>query len=111
MAWSGVAARRRAVILSGSDAWAWCLVVVGDEAIDGRLEIDGTLEGATFQATLGQGGKEAFGCVEPAGPGGREVERPAWMPAQHAISSGVLVAGARCRDRTVSEAEPALCRL
>jgi hypothetical protein len=57
------------------------LVVVGDEAVDGGLEIGDAIEDAAFQAALGQDGEEPLDGVEPAGGGGREVERPSRMAA------------------------------
>jgi hypothetical protein len=57
-------------------------VVLGDEAVDGGLEIEDTPEDAALEAALGQDGEEAFDSVEPTGLGGREMEGPARMTAQ-----------------------------
>ena len=86
----------------GGDDFVWVggpgegpglLVVVGDEAVDGGLEIDDALEDAALEATLGKDGEEALDGVEPAGRGGREVERPARMAAQPGNHLGVFVGG------------------
>ena len=81
------------MILSGSAVQTkgfGCLVVVGDEAVDGGLEIDDALEDAALEATLGEDGEEALDGVEPAGGGRGEVEGPARMPAQPSITLGCL---------------------
>lgn len=43
------------VWIGGPDEGFWLLVEVGDEAIDGALEIDDALEDAALEAPLGEG--------------------------------------------------------
>ena len=50
------------------------LVVLGDEAVDGGLEVDDGAEDAALQPPLGQLGEEALDGVEPRAGGRREVE-------------------------------------
>ena len=52
-------------------------VVVGEEAIDGFLEVGDRSEDAALEAALGQDGEEALDGVEPGSRGRREVEGPA----------------------------------
>jgi hypothetical protein len=54
-------------------------VVLGEIAIDGGLEVDDGVEGATLETPLGQLGEEAFDHVKPRARGRREVEREALM--------------------------------
>jgi hypothetical protein len=42
------------VWIGGPDEGLWLLVVVGDEAIDGGLEIDDAFEDAALEAPLGE---------------------------------------------------------
>jgi hypothetical protein len=46
------------VWIGGPDEGLWLLVVVGDEAIDGGLEIDDAFEDAALEAPLGEDGEE-----------------------------------------------------
>lgn len=55
------------VRIGGPDERLGCLVVVGHEAIDGRLEIDNALEDAALEAAFGENGEEALNGVEPTG--------------------------------------------
>ena len=64
------------VWIGGPDEGLWLLVVVGDEAIDGGLEIDDAFEDAALEAPLGEDGEETLDGVEPTGRGGREMESP-----------------------------------
>ena len=41
------------------------VVVLGDEALDGGLEVDDGVAGAAFQASFGELGEEALDGVEP----------------------------------------------
>jgi hypothetical protein len=54
---------------------------LGEEAIDGGLEIDDALEDAALEALPGQLGEEAFDRVEPGVRRGKQGERRAsiWM--------------------------------
>src|ERR1700692_584672 len=58
------------VWIGGPDEGIWLLVVVGDEAIDGGLEIDDAFEDAALEAPLGEDGEETLDGVEPTGRGG-----------------------------------------
>ena len=69
------------VWIGGPDQGLWLLVVVGDEAIDGGLEIDDAFEDAALETPLGEDGEETLDGVEPTGRGGREMEAPARMDA------------------------------
>ena len=54
------------VWIGGPDEGLWLLVVVGDEAIDGGLEIDDAFEDAALEAPLGEDGEETLdGGVRP----------------------------------------------
>jgi len=56
------------------------------------------LSGSVVQTTPGEDGEEALDGVEPAGGGGREVERLAGMSAQPFDHLGVLVGGVIVED-------------
>ena len=47
------------------DERLWGLVVLLDEAVDGRLEIDGGVEDAMFEPSAGELGGEAFDGIQP----------------------------------------------
>ena len=51
--------------VGGPDEGLWLLVVVGDEAVDGGLEIDDALEDAALEAALVRMAKKPFDGVEP----------------------------------------------
>ncbi len=53
------------------------LVMLGNEAVNGGLQIGDGAEHAVFEPPLCQLGEEAFDRVKPGARGGREVERPA----------------------------------
>ena len=55
------------------------LVVLGDEAVDGGLQVDDGVEDAVLQAAAGELGEETLNRVQPGAGGGREVEGPARM--------------------------------
>jgi hypothetical protein len=86
------------VWIGGPDEGLGLVVVIDDEAVDGGLQIDDALEDAALEAALGEDGEESLDGVEPAGGGGREVERPARMPAQPFDHLGVLVGGVVVED-------------
>jgi hypothetical protein len=86
------------VWIGGPDEGLWLLVVVGDEAIDGGLEIDDAFEDAALEAPLGEDGEETLDGVEPTGRGGREMEAPARMTPQPFDHLGVLVSGVVVED-------------
>jgi hypothetical protein len=72
--------------------------VLGDEAVDGGLEINDTPEDAALEAALGENGEEALDGVEPTGRGGGEVEGPARMTPQPFDHLRVLVGGVVIED-------------
>jgi hypothetical protein len=86
------------VWIGGPDEGLWLLVVVGDEAIDGGLDIDDAFEDAALEAPLGEDGEETLDGVEPTGRGGREMEAPARMTPQPFDHLGVLVSGVVVED-------------
>src|SRR6202158_863813 len=86
------------VWIGGPDEGLWLLGVVGDEAIDGGLEIDDAFEDAALEAPLGEDGEETLDGVEPTGRGGREMEAPARMTPQPFDHLGVLVSGVGVED-------------
>ena len=59
------------VWIGGPDEGLWLLIMVGDEAVDGGLQVDDALEDAALETTLGEDGEEALDGVEPAGRGRR----------------------------------------
>jgi hypothetical protein len=68
--------------------------MIDDEAVDGGLEIDDALE----NPALGEDGEEVLDGIEPAGRGGREMERPAEVSAQPFDHLGMLVGGVVVED-------------
>ena len=74
------------------------MVVLGDVAVDRRLQVDDPAEAATFQPAPGQGGEEALDRVHPRGRGRGEVEDPARMPGQPGPHLRVLVGGVVVQD-------------
>jgi len=74
-------------------------VVVGDEAIDGALEIDDAFEDTAPEAAPGEVGEEALDGVEATGRGWREMECPARMTAQPFDPLGMLVSDVVVQDR------------
>ena len=104
---AAVAPGAHAVLLADQAGWhmigspdegLWLLVVVGDEAIDGGLEIDDAFEDAALEAPLGEDGEETLDGVEPTGRGGREMEASARMTPQPFDHLGVLVSGVVVED-------------
>ena len=51
--------------ICGPDEGFWLLVVLGEEAVDGGLEVDDGVKDAAFQAPLRQPGEETLHRVEP----------------------------------------------
>ena len=47
------------------DERLWGLVVLLDEAVDGRLEIDEGVEDAVFEPSAGELGEKAFDGIQP----------------------------------------------
>ena len=84
--------------IGGPDERLWLLVVIGDEAIDGGLEIDDALENAALGASFGQDGEETLNGVEPAGRGWGKVECPSRVPPEPLDNLGVLMSGVVIED-------------
>ncbi len=82
------------VWIGGPGEGSWSVVGLGEEAIDGGLEVDDGSE----DAALGQLGEEAFHGVEPAGRGRGEVEDPSRMSPEPGAHLGVLVDGVVVQD-------------
>lgn len=57
-------------------------VCLGDEAVDGDLQVNDGSEHASLEATAREFGEEVFDRIEPGCRGRGEVERPAGMPSQ-----------------------------
>jgi len=55
------------VRISSPDERSWVAVMLGEVAVDGRLEIHQGVEHAAFEATVGQLGEEALDRVQPRG--------------------------------------------
>ena len=68
-------------------------VCLGDEAVDGDLEINDGSEDAALEASARELGEEAFDRIEPGRRGRGEVERPARMLRQPLAHLGMLVGG------------------
>ena len=66
-----------AVRICGPDEGPWAFVGLGEEAVDGRLEIDDPAEDAAPEPLIRRLGEEAFDRVEPGGRGRREMEMEA----------------------------------
>ena len=66
-------------------------VVLGDEAVDGGLQLDDGVEDAAFQASFGELGEEALDGVEPGAGRGHGVKGKAFMPAEPSADLGMLV--------------------
>ncbi len=74
------------------------LVMLVEEAIDGRLEVDDGVEDAAFQSSLGELGKKAFDGIEPRARRRREVEGEALVTGQPGPNLGMLVSGVIIED-------------
>ena len=68
-------------------------VGLGEEAIDGGLQLDDGSEHAAFEPPLGELREEAFDGVEPGCRSGGEVEGPARVPLQPGADLRMLVGG------------------
>lgn len=86
------------VRVGGPDKGLWRLIVLGDKAIDRRLQIDDAPEDAPFEAALGEDGEEAFHSIDPTRRGGREVEGPAGMAIKPGQDLGVFVGNVVIED-------------
>ena len=68
-------------------------VVFGDIGLDGALKVDDGVKDAAFEPSLGQGCKEAFDRIEPAGGRWGIVEGPAWVAGAPCLHLWMLVGG------------------
>ena len=98
----------------------WIIIGLGDEAVNGCLEIDNGSEYPAFESALGEFGKETLDGVEPRAGGWREVEdesRVAGEPLTHLrmLVGGVIVeddvhdlSGRHLRRNSIQEADELL---
>jgi hypothetical protein len=84
--------------VGGPDERLGALVVLGEIAVDGGLEVDQRVESAALQAAAGQRGEEGLDGVEPGAGGRREVEGPARMTGEPGADLGMLVGGVVVED-------------
>lgn len=82
-----------AVRIGGPDEGLRVGVVVGDEEVDGGLEIDHRAEDAALQPASGEPGEEALDGVEPRARGRDEVEGEARVAVEPAPDLRVLMGG------------------
>jgi hypothetical protein len=87
-----------AVGIGGPSEGLWIIICLGEEAIDGGLEIDDGAEDAAFQSTPGKLGKEALDGIEPGARGWREVEDEALVPVEPGADLRMLVGGVIVED-------------
>ena len=80
--------------------WAWDIVGLGEEALDGGLEIDQGSEHAELQPSLAQLGEKTLHGIEPGGRFRRVVEGEARMAIEPGLHFGVFVTAGICRGRT-----------
>ena len=80
-----------ALWVGGPDEWFGIGIGLGDEAIDGGLEIKDGSEHAALEAATRELGEEAFDRVEPGSGDRGEVECPARMPGQPFLHFRMLV--------------------
>ena len=55
--------------IGGPDEGFGALIVLGEVAVDGGLEVDQGMEHAAFEAAAGQLGEEALDGIQPRGGG------------------------------------------
>ena len=79
-----------ALWVGGPDEWFGIGVSLGDEAVDGGLEIKDGSEYASLEATARELGEEAFDRVGPGARGWSDAEGDALMPQQSSLHIGVL---------------------
>jgi hypothetical protein len=87
-----------AIGVGGPDEGLGVVVVLGEVAIDGSLEVDQRVKGAALQAPPGEGGEEGLDRIDPRAGGRREVEGPARMPDEPGADLGMLVGGVVVED-------------
>src|SRR5262245_20207262 len=72
--------------------------MLGEVAVDGRLEVDDGMKDAALETPLRQLGEEALDRVEPRARSRREVEGEALMAIEPSPHPGVLVSGVVVED-------------
>src|SRR5208337_3402787 len=82
----------------GPSEGLWGLVMFGQVAIDGGLEVGNTCEDAALEPTLGEDGEEALDRVEPRGGCRCEVEGEARMASQPFDNLRMLMSGVILED-------------
>ncbi len=87
-----------AVGVGGPDEWFRLIVVLGEEAVDGRLEVHDGAEDAALEASLRELGEEALHRVQPGARGRHEMEGEARVALEPAPDLGVLVGGVVVED-------------
>src|SRR5262245_44870396 len=81
------------------------MVVLGDEAMDGRFELVDGMKGCAFEPSLAELGEERLDGVEPRGRRGCEMESPARMLSEPRENGGRRHPGGQMdRDRPRSAA-------
>ena len=80
------------------DEGLWVEIVVGQEAVNGGLEIDDAFEDAALEPSLGENGEEAFDGIEPGGGCRREVKGEAGVSTEPFDDLGMLVSGIVVED-------------
>src|SRR5262245_46858536 len=75
------------------------MVVLGDEAMDGRFELVDGMKGCAFEPSLAELGEERLDGVEPRGRRGCEMESPARMLSEPRENGGMFVGGVIVDDR------------
>jgi hypothetical protein len=108
--------------IGGPNEWFGIVVGLGNETLDGGLEIDEGSKYTALQSALAQLGKEAFDGIEPGGRFGRVVEGEAGMVVEPGPHPGVFVAAVVVEDEVdelagrnfrldrIEEADELLCR-
>src|SRR5882724_6169568 len=84
--------------LGGPDEGFGRLIVLGEVAVDRRLEVDQGMEDAALQPALGEFGEEALDGIEPGGGGRGVVEGPALVPLKPGTDLGMFVRGVVVED-------------
>src|SRR5260221_6325847 len=69
------------------------MVGLGDEAVDGGLEVDDRAKDAALEAAAGEFGEEALDGIEPRARGRGEVEDEARMARQPGLDLRMLMGG------------------
>ena len=80
------------------DEGLWLVVGLGEEAVDGGLEVDDRVKDTALQAASGELGEVAFDGIEPGGGCRGEVEGKAGMAFEPSADLFVLVGGVVVED-------------